>query len=306
MKTGIAVAIIGLTTFCGASAFAQSVAEQPPSHAISADLFASTDADHTEVYRTGVNLDYSNQGDEQFLGVRHEHAWYKPLGQQTRERDRVFLRYADKNEDWAWINQIGTDGHTALGSINIHNNAAFRQEYFIEREIVETPIGVDKGLYSTFAGAAIDLPLNERNTVTLVGGAQEFTGKNMRWHARGTYIYVVEPDWGFSLQLRTRYFHSTHPGEFDYYSPRYYLQVLPVAQIRRYYGGWRYMLAAGIGGQREAASEWQQSRFVTAEMSSPANRLGWFVKAAALYSNTPLNTGVYDYSQLVLSIGKRF
>lgn len=306
MKISMIIATIAFAAVGAAPALAQPVAEPSFRHAVSTDLFASTDADNTEVYRAAINLDLKYLGEEQLLGVRYEQAWYKPLGQRTRSRERAFLRYADKGKDWAWASQVGTDGHTILGSANIHNNAKFRQEYFVERDLVETPRGVDEGIYYTFFGAALDLPIDQDNGFTVVGGVQEFTGKNVRLHARGTYTHSIKSEWGLSFQLRSRYYHSTRPREFDYYSPRYYLQVLPVVQMRRYSGGWRYLLAGGIGGQRDAVTEWRQSRFATAEISSPANRRGWFVKAAAQYSNTPLRTGIYDYGQLTLSVGKRF
>lgn len=306
MKISMIIATIAFAAVGAAPALAQPVAEPSFRHAVSTDLFASTDADNTEVYRAAINLDLKYLGEEQLLGVRYEQAWYKPLGQRTRSRERAFLRYADKGKDWAWTSQVGTDGHTILGSANIHNNAKFRQEYFVERDLVETPRGVDEGIYYTFFGAALDLPIDQDNGFTVVGGVQEFTGKNVRLHARGTYTHSIKSEWGLSFQLRSRYYHSTRPREFDYYSPRYYLQVLPVVQMRRYSGGWRYLLAGGIGGQRDAVTEWRQSRFATAEISSPANRRGWFVKAAAQYSNTPLRTGIYDYGQLTLSVGKRF
>lgn len=306
MKASIKTLAVSLAASCVIPAFAQEAPEDGFSHAISTDMFASTDADNTEVYRAGVNLDLDYRGEEQLLGVRYEQAWYKPLAQRTRTRERAFLRYADKGKEWAWGSQIGTDGHTVLGSASIHNNAKFRQEYFVERDIVETSRGVDEGIYYTFFGAAIDLPIDQDNGFTLVGGVQEFTGNNVRLHARGTYTHAIKSDWGLSLQLRSRYYHSSHPREFDYYSPKYYLQILPVVQMRRYSGGWRYMLAAGLGGQRDAVTEWRQSRFATAEVSSPTTGRGWFIKAAAQYSNTPLRTGIYDYGQLTVSLGKRF
>ncbi|MCF8706894.1 hypothetical protein [Rhizorhapis sp. SPR117] len=274
-------------------------------HAVGTDIFMSTDADHTDVYRAGINLDGNYRGNDQYWGVRFEQAWYKPLAQKARKRERGFLRYADKSKDWAWNTQIGTDGHTVIGSASIHNDAPMRQEYFVERDIVETPLGVDQGIYYTFVGGAVDLPVNDRNNFTLVAGIQEFTGKNVRLHARGTYTHSIKPEWGLSFQLRSRYYHSTHPREYDYYSPRWYVQVLPVLQMRRYSGGWRYMVAGGFGGQRDANSDWQSSRFAAVEVSSPANH-GWFVKAGAQYSNTPLPTGIYDYGQFSLALVKTF
>lgn len=307
MKTGIALATIamGIAAWC-APALAEPAGDAPLRHSVSTDLFVSTDADSTDVYRAGVNLDLKYRSEDQLLGVRYEQAWYKPLGERSRSRERAFLRYADKGKAWSWTSQIGTDGHTVLGSATIHNDARFRQEYFVERDVVETRRGVDEGIYYTFAGAAIDLPVDENNGFTVVGGVQEFTGKNVRFHARANFTHSIKQDLGLSVQLRARYYHSTHPREFDYYSPRYYAQVLPVIQMRRYSKGWRYLIAGGLGVQRDAITNWRQSRFAAAEVISPADRRGWFVKAAAQYSNTPLRTGIYDYGQLTLSLGKRF
>jgi hypothetical protein len=193
-----------------------------------------------------------------------------------------------------------------LGSASINNDSRFRQEFFIARDIIETPTGVDEGIYYTFVGAAIDLPVDDRNSFTIVTGAQEFTGKNVRLHVRANYVHALKPDWGLSAQLRTRYFHSTEPREYDYYSPRWYAQVLPVLQLRRYSGGWRYLVAGGIGAQRDAASDWQSSRFLTAEVATPSANRSWFAKAALQYSNTPLRTGVYDYLQFSVALTKLF
>jgi hypothetical protein len=177
---------------------------------------------------------------------------------------------------------------------------------FVERDILETPRGVDEGIYYTFAGAALDVPLTDRDNATVVLRAQEFTGKNVRLHARGSYVHVVKPDWGLSAQLRGRYFHSTRPGEFDYFSPRWYLEVLPVVQVRRFSGGWRYLLAAGLGAQRDSGSDWRSSRYLNAQVGSPATRPVQ-VKASMVYSNTPVGSGyVYDYLQGVLGVTTRF
>ena len=69
---------------------------------------------------------------------------------------------------------VGTNGETVLGSLSVHNDARIRQEYFIERDRLETAQGLDQDLYSTFAGAAFDLPVDERNTLTAlqISGAE--------------------------------------------------------------------------------------------------------------------------------------
>lgn len=311
MHTATAAFLYSAALF-SAPALAQDSAAEPvigsaaTRHAAGADLIVSTDADDTEVYRAGVNLDARYRGQEQYWGVRLEKAWYRPLGQKTASHERVYLRYADKGDDWAWNGQVGTDGDTVLGAASIHNNARFRQEYFIERDIVETPRGVGKGIYYTFLGGAIDLPVDDRNSFTLMAGAQEFTGRNVRLHARANYVHALKPEWGLSAQLRTRYFHSTEPGEYDYYSPRWFAQLLPVLQLRRHAGGWRYLVAGGIGAQRDAASGWRSSRFLAVEVASPAVDRRWFVKAGAQYSNTPFRTGAYDYLQVSVALTKAF
>jgi len=241
---------------CGARGEAQStsVVDQVPA-AATIDLFASTDADHTQVVRSGIDLDWAHTGEDQYAGIRVEKAWFAPLGQATTSFDRVYGRYADKNNRLAWSAQVGTDGHTVLGSLNVSDASPYRKEFFLERDIVETPRGVGQGIYYTFGGFALDVPLTDRDSATAVVGAQQFTGKNVRLHLRGNYVHVVKPDWGLSVQLRTRYFHSTVPGEYDYFSPRWYAEVLPVIQVRRYSGGWRYLVAAGYGGQGDAGSK---------------------------------------------------
>lgn len=297
--------------FCAATAHAQSRAEDVaagfiPSHAAGFDVFASTDADDTDVLKAGVNLDWSYHGPDDYFGLRIETARFKPLGQDATEDQRLYLRFADKTDDWSWKGQVGTDGETVLGAASIHNEARFRQEYFIEREILETPRGVDEGLYYTFVGGAFDLPINDRNNFTVVAGVQDFTGQNVRTHLRLNYIHVLKPEWGLSAQVRTRYFHSSDPGEFDYFSPKDYVEVMPVLQVRRYYGGWRYVVAGGVGGQKQTGEGWRSARYFNAQVMSPPIR-EWAVSAALTYSNTPVTSGyTYDYTQVNFAIVRAF
>lgn len=272
-------------------------------NSVGADLFVSADAEDTRIVRAGINLDWHYEGPEEFRGLRLEKAAFDPLGQGWRHRQRIYVRGADNLAAWKWNGQVGTDGDTLLGAASIHDGAKFRKEFFVEREIVETPQGLDTGLYYTFAGAALDLPVDERNIVTLVAGLQEFTGDNVRTHLRGNYIHLLKPDWGVSAQLRTRWFRSSQPGEHDYYSPRWYAQVLPVLQMRRFTSkGWQYMAAAGWGIQRDSSSRWRSSRLFNANIATPALASGWGLKGSFLYSNTPVSTG-FTYSYVQLSFG---
>lgn len=275
-------------------------------HAVGTDFFYSTDAEDTDVVKAGLNLDFAYSGPDQRYGVRLEKAWFKPLGQGWRGDERAYLRAADVAGGWKWNATVGTDGHTILGSAGIHDEAAFRKEFFIEREILETPLGLKRGIYYTFGGAAIDLPADERNVLTLVAGLQEFTGDNWRTHLRATAVHVLN-DQGLSIQLRGRYFRNSHPHEYDYYSPRWYVQGVPVLQLRRFTNsGWRYLLAGGVGVQRDSDTKWRRSSYFNAQLSSPPKR-GWSGTAALLFSETPTTTGQsYNYLQLTFGLTRAF
>ncbi len=281
--------------------------ERPYSSAVAADLFVSSDADESETLKAGVNFDWRYRGPEDYRGVRLETARFSPLGQAATDEQRIYYRFAETGADWTWTGTVGTNGDTALGSVSVHNDAPFRQEYFVERERVETAQGLDQDIYYTFAGAALDLPVDDRNTFTVLAGLQDFSGENVRTHLRARYIHVIKPDWGLSAQLRTRYFRNSEPAEFDYFSPEWYVEVLPVVQVRRFHDGWRYQAAVGLGAQREADSDWRSSRHFEASVTSPAVGAGWFVKAAVIHSNTPVTSGYgYDYNQLTLSVTRAF
>jgi hypothetical protein len=282
-------------------------AAQAPAHAIASDLFVSTDADHTDVVKAGLNLDWRDGGPEEYLGVRLEKALFKPVGTRWQSRTRAYLRAADSAGQWKWNLTAGSDGRTVLGAADIHDESAFRKEFFVEREVVETRTGLKRGIYYTFGGAAIDLPLNDRNVLTLVGGAQQFTGDNLRTHVRATYVHVLSPEQGLSIQLRTRYFHDSVPHEFDYYSPRWYVQAVPVLQLRRFTdSGWRYVVAGGVGAQRDSSTNWRRSSYFNAQVSSPP-KAGWSGTAALLFSETPTTAGhSYDYVQMTVGLAHRF
>lgn len=285
-------------------------AEPAPAYAAGGEFFYSANSDGTEVARAALDLDLSSIDENHYLGASLERAWYNPNDRGWQSRDRIFLRTADEVGDWQWKGRIGTDGDTVIGSITVNNQARIRNEVFVERDIVETLQGLDRGIYYTFAGGAVDLPIDDRNVFTALAGVQSFTGDNVRLHLRGSYIHVVQPEWGLSAQLRGRYFHSSDPGEFDYYSPRWYAEVLPVLQIRRFVGGWEVVGAAGLGLQRDAVSDWRSSRYAHARFRSPRGLNDWVLNGTFTYTNTPSLTGTsqsgYSYIQLNLGVLRPF
>jgi hypothetical protein len=208
----------GLPMLCACAAVQAQPAESPlpGGPAAGVELFASTDSDDTSVVKLLGRALLTESGPDTFAGVALEQAWFTPQGGETRRDRRIYVDLADRaGAKWLWRARLGTDGHTWLGSANLRSSD-WSKEFFHEREIVETPRGVDEGIYYTFAGGSFDIPASPRGTVNVMAGVQEFTGKNVRLHARGSYVHVVKPEIGLSMQLRGRFFHSTEPDEFDY------------------------------------------------------------------------------------------
>jgi hypothetical protein len=268
--------------------------------------FYSSDADGTDVMKSAVDIDFRHVDDEHYQGLSLELARFQPPGEVTFEDHRAYYRFAG-GDAWKWTGRVGSDGSSVLGSVSVHNEAAHRQEYFIEREIIETPVGLRDGLYATYLGAAYDMPFDERDVLTAVVGAQDFGGDNLRLHLRGRFTHVLSPKLGLSAQLRVRYFHDSQPNESDYFAPGWYAQAMPTLQLRRFASGWRYAVAAGYGSQREAGTSWHPARLFEASITSPKLGKDWHLQAGFLYTNTPVSSGFgYDYRQLSISLGRTF
>lgn len=306
------VVILCLPMLLATPAAGQDAPSPSPStpHAAGTELFYASDSDGNAVVRAALNFDLRNISDNDRLGVSIEKAWYHPANAADVSRERAFLSAAGEQGKWQWRARVGSDGDTVIGSIALNDTRPLRKEFFVERDIVETRQGLQQGIYATFAGAAIDLPAGDRNSFTALAGVQAFTGHNARLHLRGSYIHIVKRDWGLSLQLRGRYFKNSDPREFDYYSPRWFAEILPVAQVRRFVGGWQLVGAVGIGAQRDADSNWRQSRFAQARVQSPIRGSRWSVNGALTYTNIPAFTATsssgYSYMQVSLGISRRF
>ena len=276
---------------------AQSLSDRPVAGpAPGMEINFSTDSDHTDVIKLLGRGLWSFADRDHYQGVAIERAWFSPSGDKTRKETRAYIDLADNlGADWRWRARVGTNGDTILGSASVRSKD-WSKEFFLEREIVETRLGLDRGIYYTFGGASFDIPAGPSDTFNVMGGIQEFTGKNVRYHLRGNYVHVLAPKLGLSAQLRARYFHSTRPGEFDYYSPRNFLSVLPVLQMRRFDNrGWMYLLALGYGAQKATGSHWQSARLADLRIESPARSTRLQAFAQLQYSNNSLNQGGGGY-----------
>ncbi len=279
MRWGEAILAAGISLVTAASpAVAASDTSEDSPHesssfapAIGVELWSSTDTDKTDVVKLMGRALWKLNGRDHYQGIAVEQAYFRPQGEPTLRSQRVYLDLADDiGKKWLWRARVGIDERTVLGSASIRT-ADWSKEFFVERELVETPRGVSEGIYYTFAGASLDVLDGKRDVLNTMIGIQTFTGKNERLHLRGSYIHVLKRDIGLSAQLRGRYFHSTRPGEFDYYSPRDFVQILPVLQMRRFdRAGWMYLAAVGYGAQKATSGPWQHARLLDLRVSSPA------------------------------------
>ena len=296
--------------FAGVAAlFATPAIAQDARPAAGANIFVSSDSDGTDVFKGGIDFDLARWSRTRYHGLTVERAHFAPGNSDVEETEtRVYGRIGREVGDWELAAKVGTDGEEVLGSLSAVHDVPLRKEFFLEREIVETPQGILLDLMSTYGGVAIDVPLGDRAGLTLLGGLQDFSGDNERYHLRANAYYVVAPEAGLSLQLRTRYFTDTVVREFDYYAPGEFAQILPVVQLQRFTDGWRYRVAGGWGAQRDSDTDWRDARYAEARVTSPD--LGRFsLEGSAIYSTTPARQGQiddYSYGALNLSANVRF
>jgi len=268
------------------------------------ELWMSTDSEKTDVVKLTARALWNFEGPTKYQGIDVEHAWFRPQGQRAREQTRAYVDIAGTIDGRSnWSARVGTNGHTVVGSASVRA-PDWSKELFAEREIVETPRGLDEGIYYTLVGASADFISARQDTLNAMAGVQKFTGNNARLHLRGTYVHVVAPGLGLSIELRVRYFHSTVPGEFDYYSPRDFVQVVPVAQVRRFnHSGWMFLAAGGIGAQKATAASWQAARLADLRIESPRSLKSLQAFAEIQYANSSLVSAAGNYSYVLARLG---
>lgn len=271
--------------------------------ALRVDGFHSSDTDGAELTRFGLGWDFSRRDREHWIGAKLEQARFAAPGWAHQEQ-RVYFQAAgtlgegDIDDDtWRWRVSPGTNGDQLVGSAALNTEGPRRRELFIERELLEMRGGVEREQVVTFLGAAIDHPIGERVSVTGLAGWQDFDDGNRRVHLRGTGVVSAWREQGLSLQLRTRYHRNSDPGQGDYFSPPWYVDVIPALGWRRFVSGHQFNAVAGVGRQRVAGQDARRARLFQVGYESPRWRDSW-VRVDMGYTDTPGTTslGVDRYS----------
>jgi hypothetical protein len=266
--------------------------------AVGTEAWVSTDSEGTDVVKLAGRALWSFEGKDDYAGIVVEQALFTPATGEKREFTRVYLDVADKlSEGWRWRARVGTDGQTVLGSAELRR-ADWSRSFFIEREIIETQEGLNRRIYYTFVGASTDIPIDHKNTLAVTTGIQEFSGKNERLHLRARFVHVLKESAGLSAQMDLRYYHSTEPNEFDYFSPTNFVRAIPILQMRRFNAGWVYLATGGYGAQRSTGGGWQPARLLQLRVESPRSSKRIDAFAELVYSNDSIVGGLnYDYLQ---------
>lgn len=296
-------------SFAVAASRAHAAAADAPA-AAGVDLFVSDDADDTEIQRLGVTLDWRFVDARHYRGLALERARIAPLGGPGHVDERAFYRFADTSGAWQWHGRVGTDGHRLLGAASLVRTGRLRTEAFAERDLLETRRGLERGQVVTFAGAAVDIPLEDgdRRQLTLLAGLQDFDDGNLRTHLRANLVQTLSDRLGLSAQLRARAFRNSTPRAGDYFSPESFMEAVPVLQVRRRFaGGWTGAVAGGWGRQRQTGTPWRDARLVQASLTSPVAPGRSYLRATFNYSDTPGVAGQgYGYRQATLQWVKPF
>lgn len=260
-----------------------------PGPALRPELFVSSDSDGNHSQRYALGWDVRRQDIEHWWGFKADRARYSGPG-WSDVQERLSVRAAGSAGEWRWQGEAGTNGDDLLGSFSLHSRDAWRKEFFLERDVLETQDGIARGLVHTFAGAAMDVPLSERWSSTGLVGLQDFGGDNLRRHLRANLVYAVLPEQGLSAQLRLRQFNDSDPGEGDYFAPGRYRQALGVLSLRRFHGGYQWRVTAGLGRQQSADAGWEPARLLELDFQTPHDR-GHYLRATAGYSDVPAYAG---------------
>ncbi|WP_265529579.1 hypothetical protein [Sphingomicrobium marinum] len=272
------------------------LARSTASPAVGVEFWFSEDSDGTSVKKFVGRALWDFENREKYTGIAVEEVWFGPATGDERQHSRIYLDLADHiGSDWRWRARVGSDGETLLGNAELRRTD-WAQSIFIEREIVETDQGLKRGIYYTFIGASADLPVNDTSLLALTAGVQAFTGENVRLHVRGRYIHSLREEWGLSAHLDARYYHSTRPGEFDYFSPQNFVRLVPLLQMRRRTtSGWIFLAAGGVGVQQSTDSDWSLARYGQLRLESPTTAPSLHAFAEILHTNDSISGGT-DYT----------
>ena len=220
-------------------------------------------------------------------GVRYiDHQFSQNGWQQSGQQLRWVARHTDRKSMDGWNAELGWLQQSTHALLTLDTNyrhtlaGGAALEVFANRDVVETRTALAQGLHFTFAGAAVDLPINPHLTVIGLAGAQAFSDDNQRRHLRGRLIWPPSLDLGVTLQLRYRWFDNSRLNvSQSYFNPEQYQEGMFAVGWRQRTGNWRHAFTAGVGSQQIAAETATPTQLLELSSETQAERYALRLRA---------------------------
>ncbi|MHA3090975.1 hypothetical protein [Acinetobacter brisouii] len=280
------------------NSFADEQKQSDSELAAGTEFFFSNDSDGFQTRKLSAEFFPKYESGDNYLGVRTSAYQYRS---SNWSRDGQKISFIGRNIDTATANGWYVDSglftessHTVFTFDGSYRAALAKKtaiEVFANRDLVETPTSLNRGVNSTFVGAAMDQGINEHLTVVGLVGSQFFSDDNRRDHGRLKLIYQPSLDLGLTVQARYRTYHSTKDNvDGDYFNPRNYEESMLALGWRHRFAGWTSGFTAGIGQERINKASGQQTQLFELNLQSPV-RGSHFFRMNAGYSNSASYNG---------------
>lgn len=169
----------------------------------------------------------------------------------------------------------------------------------VERDLVNSIRGIDRGLHFTALALVMDHAFSEQFNVGVSAGTALFSNDNNRPILRTRWNYAISERFGLNAYLKTRSYHNTHAYRPEYFSPER-LHEASLGLTSRFAVADAFVLSASLeaGQQRIDGTSDPTWRAALGAASRRNSAVQWFLGLEA--SNTaPLfsgRTGGYRYT----------
>lgn len=278
--------------------------EFPTDRAAGTEVFFSHDSDGFQTTKVSAEFFPEFKDSNHYVGVRasaydyRDHDWSK-----SGQKLSLLAKKVDPATANGWTVDTGLfqQGSRTLltfdGDYQTQLSKTTHLELFANRDWVETPTALDRGISFNFVGAAVDQKFGEHVTLVGLAGPQFFSDGNRRDHGRIKLIYQPFLDSGLTLQARYRTYHSTKADvDGHYFNPRNYSESMLAVGWRKRFSGWTTGLTAGVGREQINHGPSEPTQLFEFNLQSPV-RGSQFLRFRAGYSSSASFYGPnYHYS----------
>mgnify|MGYP003575564142 CR=1 FL=1 len=295
-----------LAASCWAEEAPPKAAAERSGMAFGSEVFLTDDSDNFQARRVSAEFFPAFEHADRYLGFRLGEYQYRQDSWRRNGQKVSFLarsvetRTTDGGTIEAGLFRQG--GHTLLtldGSYRMSPTQSTAVEFIVNRDWVETPRALDRGIDFSLVGVAVDQGLGSH--VTLVGllGQQYFSDGNRRDLGRLRVIYQPSLDLGLTLQARFRTYRSTQEDVGRaYFNPKSYSETMLAVGWRHRFQGWTAAVTAGLGNEKINHDVSQPTRLLDINLQSPVRGAQVFRFSAGYSRSTSFSGPSYQYRYL--------